>query len=78
MFNLKDKAILYDIRNCLCLLQVTPLQFSIELNIASANFRFPFRTRCLLSEQKRSGLSEPFAKVQQLFFRNGSAEITRV
>ena len=50
LFNLKDT--------------VTPLQFSIEVNIDSANFRFPFPTRCTLSEKKRSGLSEPFATVQ--------------
>ena len=45
---------------------MTPLQFSIELNIDSANFKFPFSTRCTLSEKKRSVLSEPFAKDQQL------------
>ena len=66
LFNLKETVILWDIRNCFCLLQVTPLQFSIELNIDSANFRFPFSTRCTLSKKKRSGLSEPFATVQQL------------
>ena len=66
LFNLKDTAILYDIRNCLCLLQVTPLRFLIKMNIESANFRFPFSTRCTLSEKKRSGLSVPFVKVQQL------------
>ena len=48
------------------LLQVTSLQFLIELNVDSANFRFPFYTRCTLSEKKRSELSEPFAKAQQL------------
>ena len=66
LFNLKDTAILYDIRNCLCLLQVTPLRFLIKMSIDSANFRFPFSTRCTLSEKKRSGLSVPFVKVQQL------------
>ena len=66
LFNLKDTAILYDIRNCLCLLQVTPLRFLIKMNIDSANFRFPFSTRCTLSEKMRSGLSVPFVKVQQL------------
>ena len=66
LFNLKDTAILYDIRNCLCLLQVTPLRFLIKMNIDSANFRFPFSTRCTLSEKRRSGLSVPFVKVQQL------------
>ena len=66
LFNLKDTAILYDIRNCLCLLQVTPLRFLIKMNIDSANFRFSFSTRCTLSEKKRSGLSVPFVKVQQL------------
>ena len=33
---------------------MTSLQFSIELNIDSANFRFPFSTRCTLSKKKRS------------------------
>ena len=55
-----------DVRDCLCLLQVILLQFLIELNTDSDNFRFPFSTRCTLSEKKRSGLREPFAKVQQL------------
>ena len=64
LFNLKDTAILLNTRNCL--LQVTPLQFLIELNTDSANFIFPFSTRCTLSKKKWSGLSEPFAKVQQL------------
>ena len=65
---MKDTSILWDIRNCLCLLQVTPLQFSIEVNIDSANFRFPFFTRCTLSKKKRSELSEPLATVQQLSY----------
>ena len=58
LFNLKDTAILQDIRNCLWslwLLKVTPLQFLIELNTDSANFRFPFSTRYTLS--KKRGLS---------------------
>ena len=41
-------------------------KFSIGLNIDSANFRFPFSTRCILSKRKRSGLSEPCETVQQL------------
>ena len=63
LFNFKDTS---DIRNCLCLLQVTPLQLLIELNIDSANFRFSFSTRCTSYKKKRSGLSEPFATVQKL------------
>ena len=48
LFNLKDTAILYDLLNLLLLLE--PLESSIELNIDSASFRFPFFTRCNLSE----------------------------
>ena len=51
LFNLKDTAILYDLPNLLSWLrQMTSLETSIELNIDSANFRFPFSTRCNLSE----------------------------
>ena len=43
LFNLKDTAILYDLPNLLSWLrQMTSLETSIELNIDSANFRFPF------------------------------------
>ena len=66
LFILKDRAIVQDIRNCLCLLQVKPFQFSIELNIDSANFRFLISTRCTVSKKKEPGLSEPFGTVQQL------------
>ena len=66
LFNLKDTATLQDVRNCLCLLQLKSLQILIELNIDSANFRFPFSTKCKLSEKKRSELRGPFAKVQKL------------
>ena len=50
LFNLKDTAILYDLLNLLWLRQMKSLETSIELNIDSANFRFPFSTRCNLSE----------------------------
>ena len=51
LFNLKDTAILYDLLILLLWLrQMTSLETSIELNIDSANFRFPFSTRCNLSE----------------------------
>ena len=50
LFNLKDTAILYDILNSLWLLQMMSLEASIELNIDSANVRFPFAPRCNLSE----------------------------
>ena len=48
LFNLKDTAILYDLLNLLLWLE--SLKTSIELNIDSASFRFPFSTRCNLSE----------------------------
>ena len=48
LFNLKDTAILYDLLNLLLWLE--SLETSIELNIDSASFRFPFSTRCNLSE----------------------------
>ena len=57
---------MYDFRNCLCLLQTTPLQFSIALNIDSDNFRFSFSTKRKLSKKRESGSSEPFATVQKL------------
>ena len=50
LFNLKEKVILYDILNSLWLLQMMLLEASIELNIDSTNFRFPFAPRCNLSE----------------------------
>ena len=51
LFNFKDTTILYDLLNLLLWLrQMKSLETSIELNIASANFRFPFSTRCNLSE----------------------------
>ena len=51
LFNLKDTAILFDLLNLLLWLrQITSLETSVELNIDSANFRFPFSTRCNLSE----------------------------
>ena len=40
LFNLKDTAILYDLLNLLLWLE--SLETSIELNIDSASFRFPF------------------------------------
>ena len=50
LFNLKDTA-LFDLLNLLLWLrQITSLETSVELNIDSANFRFPFSTRCNLSE----------------------------
>ena len=42
--NLKDTAILYDLLNLLLCLK--SLENSIELNIASASFRFSFSARC--------------------------------
>ena len=48
LFNLKDTAILYDLLNLLLWLE--SLETSTELNIDSASFRFPFSTRCNLSE----------------------------
>ena len=51
LFNLKDTAILFDLLNSLWLPQMMSLETYIELNIDSANFRFPFFTRCNLSEQ---------------------------
>ena len=48
LFNLKDTALLYDLLNLLLWLE--SLETSIELNIDSASFRFPFSTRCNLSE----------------------------
>ena len=51
LFKLKDTATLYDLLNSLWLLQMMPLETSVALNIDSANFRFPFSTRCNLSEQ---------------------------
>ena len=52
LFNLKDTAILYKLLNLLLWLrQMKSLETSIELNIDSANFRYPFSTRCNLSEQ---------------------------
>ena len=48
LFNLKDTAILYDLLNLLLWLE--SLETSIELNIDPASFRFPFSTRCNLSE----------------------------
>ena len=48
LFNLKDTAILYDLLNLLLWLE--SLETSIELNIDSARFRFPFSTRCNLFE----------------------------
>ena len=51
LFNLKDTAISYNLLNLLLWLQqMKPLETSIELNINSINFRFPFPTRCTLSE----------------------------
>ena len=51
LFNLKDTAILYKLLNLLLWLrQMKSLETSIELNIDSANFRYPFSTRCNLSE----------------------------
>ena len=51
LFNLKDTAIIYDLLNLLLWLrQMKSLETSIELNIDSDNFRFPFSTRCNLSE----------------------------
>ena len=50
LFNLKDTPILYDLLNLLWLRQMKSLKTSIELNIDSANFTFPFSTRCNLSE----------------------------
>ena len=40
LFNLKDAAILYDLLNLLLWLE--SLETSVELNIDSASFRFPF------------------------------------
>ena len=48
LFNLKDTAILYDLLNLLLWLE--SLETSIELNIDSSSFRFPFSTRCDLPE----------------------------
>ena len=48
LFNLKDTAILYDLLNLL--LWSESLETSIELNIDSSSFRFPFSTRCDLPE----------------------------
>ena len=48
LFNLKDTAILYDLLNLLLWLE--SLETSIELNIDSASFWFPFSTRCNISE----------------------------
>ena len=51
LFNLKDTAILYELLNLLLWLrQMKSLETSIELNIDSANFRYPFSTRYNLSE----------------------------
>ena len=51
LFNLKGTAVLYELPNLLLWLQQTKsLETSIELNIDSANFRYPFSTRCNLSE----------------------------
>ena len=51
LFNLKATAILYDLVNLLSRLRrMKSLETSIELNIDSVNFRFPFSTRCNLSE----------------------------
>ena len=47
-FDLKDTAILYNLLNLLLWLE--SLGTSIELNIDSASFRFPFSTMCNLSE----------------------------
>ena len=51
VFNLKDTAILYNLLNSLWLLKMMSLKTSIELNNDSANFRFPFSTRCNLFEK---------------------------
>ena len=48
LFNSKDTAILYDLLNLLLWLE--SLETSIELNIDSSSFRFPFSTRCDLPE----------------------------
>ena len=50
LFNLKDTAISYDLLNPLWLLQMISLETFVELNIDLAIFRFPFSTRCDLSE----------------------------
>ena len=51
LFNLKDTVILYEMINLLLWLQqMNSLESSIELNIDSANFRYPFSTRCDLTE----------------------------
>ena len=51
LFDLNDTAILYDLPNLLLWLQqMKSLETSIKLNIDSDNFRFPFSTRCNLSE----------------------------
>ena len=50
LFNLKDTAILYELLNLLLWLrQMKSLETSIELNIDSANLRYPFSARCNLS-----------------------------
>ena len=49
LFNLKDTTILYVFLNLL--LWMEPLETSIELNNDSASFRFPFSTRCNLSQK---------------------------
>ena len=51
LFNLKDTVILYEMINLLLWLrQMNSLESSIELNIDSANFGYPFSTRCDLTE----------------------------
>ena len=51
LFNLKGTAILYDFLDLLLWLpQIKLLETSIELNIDSAIFRFPFSTKFNLSE----------------------------
>ena len=51
LFNLNYTVFLYDLLNLLWLRQMKSLETSIELNIDTANFRFPFSTRCNLSEK---------------------------
>ena len=52
LFNLKDTTILHDLLSLLLWLrQMNSLETSIKLNIDSDNFRFPFSTRCNLSEK---------------------------
>ena len=49
LFIWKTQPFLYDLLNLLLWLEL--LETSIELNIDSASFWFPFSTRCNLSEQ---------------------------